>query len=110
MHWPEAGVSGASNRILTSPDRLHSWQAELMRRARRRRAALAGCEILHPGDMQHRRVLDIALCARTVRISLTGLKNPAPIVTPVIRDDVIIAPARGAGRHPAAGLLLDQRF
>ncbi|WP_022961805.1 phosphate acetyltransferase [Halopseudomonas pelagia] len=87
------------------------WQAELNAPRTADVAALLDARILHPGDMQHRRVLDIALCARTVPNIVDRLKPGTLIVTPGDRDDVIIAASLAAlAGTPLAGLLLTSDF
>ncbi|PCD00910.1 phosphate acetyltransferase [Halopseudomonas pelagia] len=87
------------------------WQDELNAPRTSDVAALLDAKILHPGDMQHRRVMDIALCARTVPNIVERLKPGTLIVTPGDRDDVIIAASLAAlAGTPLAGLLLTSDF
>ena len=87
------------------------WQDELNAPRTSDVAAQLDATILHPGDMQHRRVMDIALCARTVPNIVERLKPGTLIVTPGDRDDVIIAASLAAlAGTPLAGLLLTSDF
>lgn len=83
------------------------WQDELNAQRTLDVADLLQARVLHPGQMQERRVMEIALCARTVPNIIERLKPGTLIVTPGDRDDIIIASSLAAlSGTPLAGLLL----
>lgn len=83
------------------------WQDELNAPRAVDVADLLGAGIISEGDMGTRRVMEIALCARTVPNIISRLKPGTLIVTPGDRDDVIIAASLSAlAGTPLAGLLL----
>ncbi|MFN3581906.1 MAG: phosphate acetyltransferase [Pseudomonas sp.] len=87
------------------------WQDELNAPRTSDVAALLQTSILHAGDMENRRVMDIALCARTVPNIVERLRPGTLIVAPGDRDDVIIAASLAAlAGTPLAGLLLTSGF
>ncbi|MEH6564104.1 MAG: phosphate acetyltransferase [Halopseudomonas sp.] len=83
------------------------WQDELNAPRTADIATLLKTTVYHPGDMQQRRVMEIALCARTVPNIIDRLKPGTLIVTPGDRDDIIIASSLASlAGTPLAGLLL----
>ncbi|MFZ2288107.1 MAG: phosphate acetyltransferase [Halopseudomonas yangmingensis] len=83
------------------------WQDELNAPRTSDVAQLLGARTLHAGEIDQRRVMDIALCARTVPNIIYRLKPGALIVTPGDRDDIIIASSLASlAGTPLAGLLL----
>jgi phosphate acetyltransferase len=83
------------------------WQDELNAARTSDIAELLGAGIVSEGEMATRRVMEIALCARTVPNIISRLKPGTLIVTPGDRDDVIIAASLSAlAGTPLAGLLL----
>lgn len=83
------------------------WQDELNAPRTSDVAELLGAGIISAGDMATRRVMEIALCARTVPNIIARLKPGTLIVTPGDRDDVIIAASLSAlAGTPLAGMLL----
>ncbi|PAU88426.1 phosphate acetyltransferase [Pseudomonas sp. WN033] len=83
------------------------WQDELNAPRTSDIAELLGARVLHEGDIDSRRVMEIALCARTVPNILNRLKPGTLIVTPGDRDDIIIASGLASlAGTPLAGLLL----
>lgn len=83
------------------------WQSELSAPRSSDVAALLNAKILHSGDMQNRRVLDIVLCARTVPNTLHLYRPGTLLVVPGDRDDVIISSSLASlSGTPLAGLLL----
>ncbi len=64
-------------------------------------------KILHPGDIETRRVKSISVLARTVPNMLGAFRPGAALVTPIDRTDVIVAVAMATMNHvPFAGLIL----
>ena len=64
-------------------------------------------EVLHAGEMDHRRVKQRYLMARTVPNSLHTLVPGAILVTAADRNDIIVAAAMAAlSKVPLAGLIL----
>ena len=87
------------------------WQDELNAPRTSDVASLMETAILHPGDMHNRRVMDIALCARTVPNIVERLKPGTLVVSPGDRDDVIIAASLASlAGTPLAGLMLTSGF
>ncbi len=83
------------------------WQSELSAPRSSDVAALLNAKILHAGEMQQRRVLDIVLCARTVPNTLHLYRPGTLLVVPGDRDDVIISSSLASlSGTPLAGLLL----
>lgn len=63
--------------------------------------------ILHAGDMDHRRVQKIIVCARTIPNMVETLRPGTLLVTPGDREDVLLATAVAAlNGVPLAGLML----
>jgi phosphate acetyltransferase len=74
-------------------------------------AELLHATVLHEGHIGSRRVMDIALCARTVPNIVERLKPGTLIVTPGDRDDIIIAASLASlAGTPLAGLMLTSGF
>jgi phosphate acetyltransferase len=66
-----------------------------------------GAEVLHAGEMEHRRVKQRFLMGRTVPNSFHTLVPGAILVTATDRDDIIIAAAMATlSKVPLAGLIL----
>jgi phosphate acetyltransferase len=66
-----------------------------------------GAEVLHAGEMDHRRVKQRYLMGRTVPNSFHTLVPGAILVTAADRDDIIVAAAMAAlSKVPLAGLIL----
>ena len=103
-------LKAASSRLNTDDFRLIGcvpWQDELNAPRTADIATLLKTTIYHPGDMHQRRVMEIALCARTVPNIIDRLKPGTLIVTPGDRDDIIIASSLASlAGTPLAGLLL----
>ena len=84
----------ASSRLDTDDFRLIGcvpWQEELNAPRTSDIAELLRATTFHAGDMQQRRVMEMALCSRTVPNIIHLLRPGALIVTPGDRDDIIIA-------------------
>lgn len=74
-------------------------------------AAFLGTQVVHAGEMQTRRVKDVALCASGVVNVVPALKPHTLVVTPADRNDVIIASAMAAlNGVPLAGILLGSGY
>lgn len=87
------------------------WQADLLSPRAIDIARAVGADILNEGDMNHRRVSRITLCARTLSNMIDQLRPGTLVVTPGDRDDIIIASAMAATNGtPLAGLLLTSGF
>ncbi|GGY33162.1 phosphate acetyltransferase [Bacterioplanes sanyensis] len=87
------------------------WQAELISPRTLDVARALNADILHTGELARRRVLRIALCARTLGNMLDTLRPGSLVVTPGDRDDIILAAAMAANNGtPLAGLLLTGGF
>ena len=83
------------------------WKAELVSPRMLDIARALDAHILHEGELDTRRVLRIALCARTLGNMVDVLRPGTLIVTPGDRDDIIVAAAMAAtSGTPLAGLLL----
>lgn len=68
-----------------------------------------GAEVVFEGDLKHRRVTSIALCARNVQNILHVFKAGALLLTPLDRSDVIMASALAAlNKVSLAGLILTE--
>lgn len=66
-----------------------------------------GIKVLHEGQMNHRRIQKVAVCARTIRNMTDILKPGTLLVTPGDRDDIIVTTAVAAlNGVPLAGLVL----
>lgn len=64
-------------------------------------------KILHPGDIETRRIKSVSVLARTVPNMLGAFRPGAALVTPIDRTDVIVAVAMATMNHiPIAGLIL----
>ena len=100
----------ASSRLDTDDFRLIGcvpWQEELNAPRTSDIAELLRANTFHAGDMQQRRVMEMALCSRTVPNIIHLLRPGALIVTPGDRDDIIIASSLASlSGTPLAGLLL----
>jgi phosphate acetyltransferase len=83
------------------------WERELASLRTTDVAQQLGAQVLHRGEADSRRVVDVSLVARTVA-NMTGRLRPgALIVTPGDRDDIILAACMAAlNGVPLAGLLL----
>lgn len=87
------------------------WQADLLSPRALDIARAVGADILNHGDMEHRRVSRITLCARTLSNMIDQLRPGTLVVTPGDRDDIIVASAMAATNGtPLAGLLLTSGF
>ncbi len=83
------------------------WQAELLSPRMLDIARTLKATVLSEGDLDKRRVLRTALCARTLPNMVETLRPGTLLVTPGDRDDVIVAAAMAATNGtPLAGLLL----
>ena len=70
-------------------------------------ARALGATILREGEMATRRVVDVAMIARTLRNTLHRLRPDALIVTPGDREDVLVAASMAAlNGVPLAGVVL----
>ena len=70
-------------------------------------ASYLDAEVLFAGEMQHRRVRSIELCARTVANTLSVYQPQTLLIFPGDRDDVFIAACMSAiNGVPLAGILL----
>ncbi len=66
-----------------------------------------GARTIHAGDMATRRVIDVAMVARTLRHMTHRLRPDALIVTPGDREDVLVAACMAAlNGVPLAGVVL----
>ncbi len=66
-----------------------------------------GARTLHAGDMASRRVIDVAMVARTLRNMTHRLRPDALIVTPGDREDILVAACMAAlNGVPLAGVVL----
>ncbi|MCA9621025.1 MAG: phosphate acetyltransferase [Myxococcales bacterium] len=66
-----------------------------------------GARVLHQGDWTKRRVLDVSLCAASVRLACSRMATGVLIITPGDREDVILAAALASLEGAKlAGLLL----
>ncbi|ASP40257.1 phosphate acetyltransferase [Bacterioplanes sanyensis] len=87
------------------------WKAELISPRTLDVARALNAEVLHPGELDKRRVLRIGLCARTLTNMLETLRPGTLVVTPGDREDIILAAAMAANNGtPLAGLLLTGGF
>lgn len=83
------------------------WKNELISPRVLDIARALDAEVLSPGEIETRRVLRIALCARSLGNMIDSLRPGTLIVTPGDRDDIIVAAAIAASNGvPLAGLLL----
>lgn len=83
------------------------WKTELISPRTLDVARALNAEIIHAGNINSRRVLRIALCARKLAHSIDNLRPGTLLVTPGDRDDIIVAAAMAAANGtPLAGLLL----
>lgn len=83
------------------------WKNELISPRVLDVARALNAEILSAGEIDTRRVLRIALCARSLGNMIDSLRPGTLIVTPGDRDDIIVAAAIAASNGvPLAGLLL----
>lgn len=83
------------------------WKSELVSPRMLDVARALHATVLHEGELASRRVLRIALCARTVSNIVDVLRPGTLLVTPGDRDDVILAAAIAATNGTRlAGLLL----
>ncbi len=83
------------------------WQPQLMQVRTRDVAEHLGAKIVHAGEIDRRRVLDVSLCARTVANITHRLRSEALLIAPSDRDDVILAVSMAAlNGVPLAGLIL----
>ncbi len=83
------------------------WQRELVSPRVMDVVGQFGARVLHEGEINRRRVVDVSLVARTVA-NMTGRLRPgALLVTPGDRHDIILAACMAAlNGTPLAGLLL----
>jgi phosphate acetyltransferase len=83
------------------------WQPQLMQVRTRDVAEHLGAKIVHAGEIDRRRVLDVSLCARTVANITHRLRPEALLIAPSDRDDVILAVSMAAlNGVPLAGFIL----
>lgn len=83
------------------------WQAGLVSPRMLDIARTLNAKILNEGELNSRRVLRIALCARTLPNMIDTLRPGTLLVTPGDRDDIIVAAAMATNNGtPLAGLLL----
>lgn len=83
------------------------WQRELMSPRVSDVAEQFGARVLHAGELDRRRVIDVSLVARSVANMTDRLRPGALLVTPGDRDDIILAACMAAlNGTPLAGLLL----
>lgn len=87
------------------------WQAELISPRMLDVARAVKAKTLHEGELDTRRVLRVAVCARTLGNVIDSLRPGTLVVTPGDRDDIILATAMAAlNGTPLAGLLLTSGF
>ncbi len=68
---------------------------------------LPGITVINEGDWEHRRIGQVTLCAASVRNAVVGLESGSLVITPVDREDVILAAALATLRGiKLAGVLL----
>jgi phosphate acetyltransferase len=83
------------------------WKQELVAPRTSDIAAYLGAKVIFPGDMEHRRITKVAVCARTAANMSSALRPGILIVTPGDRDDVILATCMAAlNGVPIPALLL----
>ncbi|MFY9180052.1 MAG: phosphate acetyltransferase [Venatoribacter sp.] len=83
------------------------WRSELISPRVLDVARALNTEILSAGEIETRRVMRIALCARSVANTIDSFRPGTLIVVPGDRDDIIIAAAMAASSGvPLAGMLL----
>ena len=83
------------------------WQNELVSPRMLDIAHALNAKVLNQGELDSRRVLRIALCARTLPNMLDTLRPGSLVVTPGDRDDIMVAAAMATNNGtPLAGLLL----
>ncbi|MAD45149.1 MAG: phosphate acetyltransferase [Oceanospirillaceae bacterium] len=83
------------------------WKPQLVSPRMMDVARALDADILHEGELDSRRVLRIALCARSLGNMVDVLRPGTLLVTPGDRDDIIVAAAIAATNGtPLAGLLL----
>ena len=83
------------------------WSQQLASPRTRDVATFLDARVLNEGEIDRRRVVDVSLCARSVRNMTNRLRPEALIITPGDRDDVILATCMAAMNGvPLAGLLL----
>ena len=109
-HVPTAEEVKAACSIFSDSFRLLGaipWQRELVSPRVIDVVGQFGARVLHAGEIEKRRVVDVSLVARSVA-NMTGRLRPgALIVTPGDRDDIILASCMAAlNGTPLAGLML----
>ena len=83
------------------------WKINLIMPRTKDIAKLVNAKIVYPGEIEKRRVSRIKLCARNVANIVSLLQPETLIITPIDRDDVIIATCLAAlSGIKIAGLLL----
>lgn len=83
------------------------WKSELISPRMIDLSRALKAEVLHPGDIDNRRVSRIALGARTLGNIINSLRPNTLVVTPGDRHDIIVAAAMAANNGvPLAGMLL----
>ena len=83
------------------------WQPELLAPRVSDIARELNTPVLHPGQMESRRVRKVTVSARTVRNMVETLRPGTLVVTPGDREDIVLATAVAAlNGIPLAGLLL----
>ncbi|MCA6063943.1 phosphate acetyltransferase [Thalassolituus marinus] len=83
------------------------WKSELVSPRMLDVCRALNARVLHPGEMESRRVLRVALCARSLGNMVDVLRPGTLLVTPGDRDDVMVAAAIAATNGTRlAGMLL----
>lgn len=83
------------------------WSQQLASPRTKDIAEFLDARVLNEGELAQRRVVDVSLCARSVKNMTNRLRPDALIVTPGDRDDIILATCMAAVNGvPLAGLLL----
>ncbi len=109
---PEPVPDYAGQCSIFSPSGLHllasiPWQADLLAPRMSDIARDLAAEVLHEGDLEHRRVQRVSVCARSIPNMVDTLRPGTLMVTPGDREDILVATAVAAlNGVPMAGLLL----
>lgn len=83
------------------------WQPDLLAPRISDIARDLPASVLHEGDMEHRRVQKITVCARTIPNMIETLRPGTLMVTPGDREDILVTTAVAAlNGVPLAGLML----
>ncbi|MBK8972224.1 MAG: phosphate acetyltransferase [Hahellaceae bacterium] len=84
-----------------------AWQPELVAPRVSDILTTLSAEVINPGEMQQRRILQVTVVARTLPNMLESLRSGTLIVTPGDREDIIVAASMAALIGvPLAGILL----